>query len=62
MKKTYQVLIVLIVDTRVLGRIADSLQERRFACISPSNYKNTKAGIFPSKFIGIKVAHVVGDG
>ena len=55
--KTHQVLFILVVDTRVLGCIADSLQERRFARISPSDYKDTKALISPSKVIGITVAH-----
>ena len=55
--KTYQVLFTLVVDTRVLGCIADSLQESRFARISPSDYKDTKALISPSKVIGITVAH-----
>jgi hypothetical protein len=35
--------ITLIVDTRVLGCVADSLQERHFASISPTYYKDTKA-------------------
>ena len=58
--KTHQVLIILVVDTRILGCIADSLQKRRFAGISPSDYKDTKAGIFRSKIIGrlkVTVAH-----
>ena len=58
--KTHQVLIILVVDTRVFGCITDSLQERRFASISPSDYKDTKAGIFRSKIIGrmkVRVAH-----
>ena len=59
-KKTHQVLIVLVVDARVFCGIADSLQERRFASISPSDYKNTKAGIFRPKVIRslkVTVAH-----
>jgi hypothetical protein len=43
---THQVLIILVVDTRVLGCVADSLQERRFASISPTDYKDTKASIY----------------
>ena len=54
---THQVFIVLVVDTRFLGCVADSLQERRFAGISPADYKDTKASIFHSDVIGIKVAH-----
>ena len=54
---THQVLIILVVDTRVLGCVADSLQERRFASISPTDYKDTKASIFRSEVIGIAVAH-----
>jgi hypothetical protein len=55
--KTHQVLIILVVDTRVLGCVADSLQERSFASISPTYYKDTKASVFRSEFIGFKVAH-----
>ena len=54
---THQVLITLIVDTRVLGCVADPLQKRRFASISTTNYKDTKASIFRSEVIGINVAH-----
>ena len=54
---THQVLIIVVVDTRILGGITDSLQECRFASISPTDYKNTKASIFRSKVIGIAVAH-----
>ena len=53
---THQVLIV-VVDTRVLGGVADSLQERRFSSVSPTDYKNTKASIRLSEVIGIRVAH-----
>ena len=55
--KTHHVLVILVVDTRVLSCVADSLQERRFASISPTDYKDTKASIFRSKLIGIIVAH-----
>ena len=55
--KTHHVLVILVVDTRVLSCVADSLQERRFASISPTDYEDTKASIFRSKLIGIKVAH-----
>ena len=54
---THQVLIIVVVDTRIFGRVADSLQERRFASISPTNYKNTKVGIFRSEVVGITVVH-----
>ena len=54
---THQVLLILVVDTMVLSCVADSLQERRFASISPTDYKDTKALIFRSEFIGITVAH-----
>ena len=54
---THQVLIVLVVDTRVIGCVADSLQECRFASIGPSDYKYTKVSVFRSKIIGIAVAH-----
>ena len=55
--KTYQVLLILVVDTRILGCVADSLQEGHFASISPTDYKDTEASIFLSKVIGITVAH-----
>ena len=44
---------VLIIYTRVLGCVADSLQERRFSRISPTDYKDTKARIFHSEIIGV---------
>ena len=56
-RNTHQVLIALVVDTRILGCVADSLQERRFASISPTYYKDTKACIFCSEVIGVTVAH-----
>ena len=55
--KTHQVFVILVVDTRILSCVADSLQERRFASISPTDYKDTKVSIFRSEVIGIKVAH-----
>ena len=54
---THQVLIILVVDTRVLRCVADSLQERRFASVSPTNYKYTKASICRSEVIGVTVVH-----
>ena len=55
---TRQVFAILVIYTRVLGRVADSLQERRFSCISPTDYKDTKARIFLSELIdGIEVTH-----
>ena len=54
---THQVLMVLVVDTRILGCVADSLQERRFSSISLTDYKDTKASIFGSEVIGITVVH-----
>jgi len=33
------------------------VQERRFSSISPTDYKDTKASIFRSEVIGIRVAH-----
>ena len=53
---THQVLIV-VVDTRVLGCVANSLQERSFASVSTTDYKDTKVLILCSKVIGITVAH-----
>ena len=59
---THQVLII-VVDTRILGCVADSLQQCCFASISPTNYKDS---IFRSDVIGISVAQslmvVVGKG
>jgi hypothetical protein len=55
---THQVLMLFVVDTRVLGCVADSLQEGRFPCISPTDYEDTKASVFRSEIIGgILVAH-----
>jgi len=50
---TRQVLTTLVIYTRVLGCVTDSLQERRFACIGPTDYKDTKARIFLSELIGV---------
>ena len=55
---THQVLII-VVDTRILGCVADSLQERRFPSVSPTDYKDAEASIFRSEVIGIKVVHIV---
>jgi hypothetical protein len=49
----HQVLTIPVIHARVLGCVADSLQERRFARISPTNYKDTKARIFRSEIIGV---------
>ena len=54
--KSHQVLII-VVDTRILSCVADSLQQRRFASIGPSNYKDTKMSEFYLEVIGITVAH-----
>ena len=56
---THQILIVLIVDTRVLGCVADSLQECSFASISPTDYEDTKAFIFRSEVIEFTAVHFV---
>ena len=56
-KNTDQDLLILVVDVRVLGCVADSLQDRRFASISPTDYKDTKASICCSEVIGITVSH-----
>ena len=45
---SHQILII-IVDTRILGSVADSLQDSRFAGISPTNYKDTEESIFLSE-------------
>ena len=58
---THQVLFILIVDTRILGCVADPLQERRFASISLTDHKDTKAFIFRSELIDfIESTPVVG--
>ena len=49
---THQVHII-VVDTRILCCVADSLQERRFASIGPSDYEDTKVSIFCFEVIGI---------
>jgi hypothetical protein len=57
---THQALTILVVDTRVLGCVADSLQERRFPSIGPTDYKDTKASIFRSEIIGrIQIARLI---
>ena len=53
----HQVLIIVVVDTRILSCVADSLQERHFASISPTNYKDAKVSIFRLEVIGITVVH-----
>jgi hypothetical protein len=53
---THQVLII-VVDTRILGCVADSLQKSRFASIGASDYKDAETSIFRSEFIGITVTH-----
>ena len=52
---THQVL-VIVVDTWILRSVADSLKERRFASIGPSDHKDTEMSIFCSEIIGIGVA------
>ena len=41
----------------ILACVANSLQERRFAGIGPSDYKDTKVSIFCSEVIGITVGY-----
>ena len=53
---THQVLII-VVDTRILGCVADSLQQCCFASISPADYKYAKVSIFRPEVIWTKVAH-----
>ena len=53
---THQVLLI-VEDTRILGCVTDSLQERRFASIGPSDYKDAKVSILCSEVIGITIAH-----
>ena len=52
---THQVL-VIVVDTRILRCVANSLEERRFASIGPSDHKDTEVSIFCSEIIRIGVA------
>jgi hypothetical protein len=54
---THQVLLILVVDVRALGCFADSLQERRFARISPTDYKDTKASTCTCHSEVIGIAH-----
>ena len=53
----HQVLIFIVVGTRIVCCVADSLQERSFASIGTTDYKNTKASIFCSEIIGFAVDH-----
>ena len=53
----HQVLIFIVVDTRIVCCVADSLQERSYASIGTTDYKNTKASIFCSEIIGFAVDH-----
>ena len=53
----HHVLIILVVYTRVLGCVADPLQDRRFSSISSTDYKDTKVSICRSEVIRITVAH-----
>ena len=55
---THQVLLI-VVDTWILGCVTDSLQKGRFASIGPSDYKYTKVSILRSEVIGITIAHHV---
>ena len=57
---THQVLIIVVIDARIFVCVADSLQERRFACISPTNYKDAKVSIFRSEVVWITVVHSCG--
>ena len=54
---THQVLIIVVVDTWIFVCVAYSLQDRRLASISPTDYKNTKVSIFRSEVVGITVVH-----
>ena len=53
----HQVLIIVAADTRILGCVADPLQERRLASISPADYKNTKESMLCSEVVWIIVVH-----
>ena len=53
----HQVLVIHVVDTKILGCVADSSQERRFARIGPTDYEDTKASIFRSEVMEITVVH-----
>ena len=55
---THQVLLI-VVDTRVLGCVTDSLQERSLSSIGPSDYKYTKVSVLCSEVVGITIAHHV---
>ena len=54
---THQVLLIVVVDARILSCVADPLQERRFASIGPTDYKDTKVSIFRLEVVGITVFH-----
>jgi len=42
--------IFLIVNAWILGRIANALEQRRFASVCPANNKDPEVGVFCSKF------------
>jgi len=48
-KKTHQILPVII-DTRIISRITDTLQESRLAGVCTTDYKNTKMSISLATF------------
>jgi hypothetical protein len=52
---------IIVGDTRILGCAADSLQERRFDSISPTDYKDMKASYFARRPYGSLMV-VVGKG
>ena len=43
-------MIFLVVNARVLGRIANALEQRRFTSVCPSDNKDPEVGVFRSKF------------
>ena len=62
---THQVVIFLIVNARLFSGVANTLQERRFSCISTSDNEDAKASKFLlslKSIVEVEDSHVgVGD-
>ena len=63
-EKTHQIVILLIVNAWLFSGVANTLQERRFSCISTSDNEDAKASIFLSSiksFFEVEDSHVGGS-
>ena len=45
-------MIFLVVNARILGRIANALEQRRFTSVCTPDNKDPEVGVFRSKFRG----------